>query len=380
LPVKSGLDHLSEDISRLRRASGVLAVTNHTAVSSKLTHLTEILNSKLGDAFKGAVSPEHGMYGQAREGEPTVDEVDILTRKPVYSWYTDKPGFKGEWFRGVDTVVYDIQDGGVRYHTHLFVLRSALEYCAAHGLRLVVLDRPNPIGGLKLGGNIPGRTSIVCAWRIPVRYALTVGELALLMRSEMGSKVELEVVPLEGWRREMWYDETGMLWLPLSPNTPTLTTSTLYPGTCLFEGTELSVGRGTTTPFEVVGAPWLDGVELAHRFNSLGLSNVKCRPIMFTPRYSKYANQRCGGVHIHVLEREEFDPILTALHLLHILVDNYGAERVFGEGWKHFDLLAGSDSLRKTISEGAQPEDIIDAWRKDLELYQERVEKHKLYA
>jgi len=379
LPVKSGLDRLSENVGVLRGASGVLAVTNHTAVTSKLTHLTEILHSKLGDAFRGAVSPEHGMYGQAREGEPTGDETDILTRKPVYSWYTDKPGFKEDWFQGVDTVVYDIQDGGVRYHTHLYVLRSTLEYCGAHGLRLIVLDRPNPIGGLTLEGNMPERTSIVCAWRIPIRYALTPGELALLMHSETGSKVELEVVQLEGWRREMWYDETGMVWLPLSPNTPTLTTSTLYPGTCLFEGTELSVGRGTTTPFEVVGAPWLDGVELARRFNSLGLSSVRCRPVIFTPRYSRYANQKCGGVHIHVLQRGEFDPILTALHLLNILVDVYGVERVFGDNWRHFDLLSGSESLRKMIIEGTQPESIVDTWRRDLELYRKRVEKHKLY-
>ena len=379
MPVKSGLDRLAEDVEALRRASGVLAVTNHTAVSSKLTHLTELLHSKLGPSFKGAVSPEHGMYGQAREGEPMVDDVDILTHKPVYSWYTDKPGFKEEWFRGVDTVVYDIQDGGVRYHTHLYVLRSTIEYCGSHGLRLVVLDRPNPIGGVRLGGNLPENTSIVCAWRIPVRYALTVGELALLMQSEMGSKVELEVVPLEGWRRGMWYDETGMVWLPLSPNTPTLTTSTIYPGTCLFEGTELSVGRGTTTPFEVIGAPWLDGVELARRFNSLGLSGVKCRPIIFTPRYSRYTDEKCGGVHIHVLRREDFDPLLTALHLLHILANVYGVERVFGERWKHFDLLAGTQSLRKMVYERTPPESIVDMWSRDLELFQKRAEKHKLY-
>jgi uncharacterized protein YbbC (DUF1343 family) len=377
--VKSGLDKLFSDIGVLGDPAGVLAVTNHTAVTRGLVHLNQVLASRLGERFRGAVAPEHGLFGQYREGEEVSDDVDVLTGKPVYSWYSGAKGFRDEWARGVDTIVYDIQDGGVRYHTHLAVLRSTLEFCGSHGIRLVVLDRPNPIRGDVLGGNIPETTSIVCAWRVPVRYGLTPGELASLMRSDLGLDVDLEVVRLDAWSRDMWYDQTGMMWIPLSPNTPTLTTSTVYPGTCLFEGTELSVGRGTTTPFEVVGSPWIDCVDAAARFNSLGLKGVKCRPTLFTPRHSKYANQLCRGLHLHVFDRDVFDPLLTSLYLLRVFLDMYGEHRVFGSNQEHFDLLMGTSTVRKSLVEGTDPGELLESLQKGLEAFLNRAKKHMLY-
>ncbi|MEM3795100.1 MAG: DUF1343 domain-containing protein [Thermoprotei archaeon] len=379
MSVKSGLDILLGNIGLLGDTRGVLAATNHTALSADLTHITAILTSKLGDRFKGAVSPEHGLYSEHREGEVVYSGVDPLTGKPVYSWYSEEPGFKDEWFNGVDTLLYDIQDGGVRYHTHLAVLRSAIEFCTRRGIRLIVLDRPNPIRGDVVEGNIPDSTSIVCAWRIPIRYALTVGELAQLIATEMGSNVDLHIIGLEGWRRNMWYDQTGMVWVPLSPNTPTLTTSILYPGTCLFEGTELSVGRGTTTPFELLGSPWLDCVDVAHRFNALKLDGVRCRPTVFSPNYSKYNGEKCRGIYLHVLDRDALSPIRATLHLMRIILDIHGEQMVFGGRWRHFDLLTGSDKIRRAMVEGADPNEVVDSWGDEITKYKSKLEKHKLY-
>ncbi len=204
--------------------------------------------------LKGVVVPEHGFYGSKKEGEIVLDEYDDDLGVKLLSWYGGFK-FKDEWFDGVNALIYDIQDGGVRYHTYLSTLKSSLEACAKNKVKMIVLDRPNPIRGDVIQGNMPERLSMVCPWQVPTRYGLTPGEFAIMLNHEANIGCELEVIKMSGWRRSMWFDETELPWVQLSPNTPTLTTSILYPGTCIFEGTTLSVGRGTTKPFEMVGSP-----------------------------------------------------------------------------------------------------------------------------
>jgi uncharacterized protein YbbC (DUF1343 family) len=360
-------------------SEGYMLATNHTAIDHDLNHVAEFMARRMGDKFRGIIAPEHGIHGAVKEGEAISDSVDPNTGVPVYSWYDKIPRIKDDWLEKVDTVVYDIQDGGVRFHTHLSMFKSIMKACSRRGIKLLVLDRPNPINGVSVQGNIPKEFSLVCAWRIPVRYGLTIGEFGSLLLEQSSIKCEFEVVKMSGWKREMWFDQTGLPWVPLSPNTPTLQTSTVYPGTCLFEGTALSVGRGTTKPFETIGSPWLSSREVRLAFNSKAVPGVKCRETSFVPWYSRFKEQLCKGIELHVTDRTLFDPLLAALILLQTILKIHGEQMVFNNMETWFDKLTGDASLRRAVVQGEDPSVIVSGWNDAIDKFRADTAQLLLY-
>jgi uncharacterized protein YbbC (DUF1343 family) len=285
---------------------------------------------------------------------------------------------------GLDVLVYDIQDVGARYYTFISTLLLAMKSAAEHGHDFIVLDRPNPIRGDCIEGNLlqPKFQSFVGVHPLPIRHGMTVGELARLFKAELDLDLRLEVVPMRGWTRSMWYDQTGLPWVPPSPNMPTLETATLYPGVCLIEGTNLSEGRGTTKPFEWIGAPWLKAEKWAETLNDLSIPGVRFRPIHFTPTFSKYANEGCHGVQIHIMDRETAKPTEIALHLISTALRDYPDRFEFRQsrGRSFFDLLAGTDTLRLALMGGESPIKIVQGWQADVDAFANRRNPYLLYV
>ena len=323
--------------------------------------------------MKAIFSPEHGFSGDVQAG------VLVPHKSRIYSLYGAHRAPTPEMLRGVDLLVYDIQDVGVRFYTYISTLYECMKAAAREGIPLIVLDRPNPIGGDRIEGPLldASLVSFVGAHPLPIRYGMTVGELARLFNQEGNLGCELRVVPMAGWTRSHWYDETGLVWIPPSPNMPTLTTATLYAGMCLLEGTNLSEGRGTTRPFELVGAPWLDATRLAAALNALELDGVHFRVQSFTPTFSKFKGQVCQGVQIHIVDRDRFDPIACALHLLRQTLDLHPEEFKFHD--QMFDLLAGQSGLRSDLLQGVEVEQTVASWLPGLEAFRERRSRHLLY-
>jgi uncharacterized protein YbbC (DUF1343 family) len=291
-------------------------------------------------------APEHGARGEAEAGERVASYTDTRTGKPVYSLYGDTKKPTPEMLDNIDMLIMDVQDIGCRYYTFLSTLRLCMEACAENGKAFAVFDRPNPIGGLQVEGNLvqEGFISFVGCAAIPTRHGLTLGELATMMNEEYTIGCELYVLPTENWRRGMYADETGLLWVNPSPNMPCLDAAVLYPGTCLFEGTNISEGRGTTKPFETAGAPWLDGVKLADSLNKQNLDGVLFRPVYFKPAFSKHAGVLCGGVQAHITDKKAVKPVQVGLCLLETIKEQSGEKF---EWLPFIDLLAGCDLLQK---------------------------------
>ncbi len=294
----------------------------------------------------------------AKEGEKFTDAVHRSTGIPVFSLYGQSKKPTDAMMEQVDVVVFDIQDIGARYYTYIYTMAYMMEACARTGKRMIVLDRPNPIGGEIVEGNLvnPDYTSFVGLYPIPNRYGMTVGELATLFNEEFHIQCELEVVPMEGWSRNSFHTETGLPWIPPSPNTTSLDMMLLYPGTCLVEGTNLSEGRGTTQPFEIIGAPFIDGEKLQDEVNALGLEGVRARALAFTPTYQKYNGELCEGIQLHITDRRKFRPVESVAQILAVIATMYDEELEFLEygNLRHpmFDLLAGNDALRQGLLNG----------------------------
>jgi uncharacterized protein YbbC (DUF1343 family) len=282
-------------------------------------------------------------------------------------------------------MVYDIQDVGARFYTYLYTMSLSMEACAGRGIPFVVLDRPNPINGRAVAGLIlePGFASFVGLYPIPIQYGMTVGELAILFNEVFGLGAELHVVEMAGWERGMYWEDTGLPWVSPSPNMPTVDTAVVYPGTCLVEGTNLSEGRGTTRPFEQLGAPWVDGGRLADRLNDLGLPGVRFRPVYFRPTASKHAGEVCQGVQFHVVDREPFLAVRTGLELLaavRALWPREFAWRIPGEGIYNFDRLAGTDRVRLALEAGIPVSEVVAGWTPSLEEFAGLRRRYLRYA
>jgi uncharacterized protein YbbC (DUF1343 family) len=371
--VRTGLEQLlarPHDVRGLRL--GLIA--NPTAVTPDLVHAAVHLKALRGARLVALFGPEHGLWANAQDLVEVGDARDPLTGLPVFSLYGARRVPTGEQLEGLDALVFDVQDVGSRYYTFIYTLLHALEACAAHGKRLLVLDRPNPLGGVVVEGNLldPDYLSFVGNHPLPVRHGLTVGELALLFRAERGLDVDLRVVRLRGWRRAMSFEETGLPWVLPSPNMPTVDTAFVYPGGCLIEGTNLSEGRGTTRPFELVGAPWLDPWKLAAAMERERLPGVSFRPVYFTPTFQKHAGRPCGGVQVHVTDRRRFRAFLCYL----LLVDHARRQRPAAFAWREppyeyetlklpIDILCGTDAVRRTLEAGRSPRTLAARWRSD---------------
>ena len=379
-----GLSVLFRERLGLIEGRSIGLITNQTGVGpqfrSNLTLFAEHPKVQLAVLF----SPEHGISGSARAGSHVPSAVDKGRHVPIYSLYGETRQPTPEMLAGIDTLVYDIQDVGSRFYTYISTLLRSMKAAAANNVNFIVLDRPNPIRGDRVEGNLlqPAFQSFVGETVIPIRHGMTVGELAQFFRAELdfGSS-QVEVVPMHGWQREMWYDQTGLPWVPPSPNMPTVETATLYPGTCLIEGTNLSEGRGTTKPFEWIGAPWINPEKWADTLNNLELPGAHFRPIHFTPTFSKYADQECHGVQVHVTDRDQFKPVDVALHLIATAQRDYPGQFEFlkNQGRYFFDLLAGTDALRLRLMKRESPTEIVQSWAADVDNFTDQRRPYLLY-
>ena len=360
-------------------------ITNHSGVDGALRSTADRLHGEAGTELVALFGPEHGIRGCADDGATVPTSRDAQTGVPAYSLYGARRQPGQAMLDGVEVMLFDIQDVGARFYTYLYTMSLSMRACAAAGLPFVVLDRPNPIGGKAVEGNLldPEFTSFVGLYPIPIRYGLTIGELALLFNRVFDLGADLRIVEMRGWRRGFYWEDTGLPWVPPSPNMPGVDTAVVYPGTCFFEGTNISEGRGTTRPFEQVGAPFIDGALLAGQLNSLDLPGVRFRPLYFRPAAGKYAGRTCQGVQVHVLERHSFEPVRTGLEALSMVRRLWPREFAWHlprRGIYNFDRLAGTDRIRRALAGGAPVSELLASWQSDLQAFDRRRRNVLLYG
>ncbi|HPC95861.1 MAG TPA: DUF1343 domain-containing protein [Sedimentisphaerales bacterium] len=351
--VHTGLDNVA-DYGSLFAGRRIGIIANHTAYDQRGRFIVDVFQDIDEVQVVALFSPEHGLYGVEEAGEPIDDRRDPKYGLPLHSLYgrTRKP--TPQMLEGIDVLVFDIQDVGVRFYTYISTMSLAMEAAAECGKRFIVLDRPNPIGGTKVEGPIlePSLASFVGLHAIPVRHGLTVGELARMIDGQGwlagGVHVDLSVVPMTGWNRAVWYDQTGQVFRKPSPNMPDLDTATVYPGLCLLEGTNVSEGRGTTMPFRQFGAPWIDGPKLAARLNGLNLPGLTFHATTFTPAASKHEGRLCSGVRIEVTDRDRLEPFWSGVCIVNEIARMAPDE--FEWRADHFDRLCGTAAIREAIA------------------------------
>lgn len=364
-------------------------VSNPASIDGRFRHVVDRLAGR-ADLTLGAIfGPQHGFRSDVQDNMiETPHGRDPRRDVPVYSLYSETREPTADMLKGLDALVVDLQDIGARIYTFIYTLANCLRACRRHGVPVVVCDRPNPIGGDDVEGARlrPGFESFVGQFPIPMRHGMTIGELARLFNEAFGLGADLEVVKMEGWSRRMYWDEGGVPWVMPSPNIPTLDSAIVYPGAVLFEGTMLSEGRGTTRPFELVGAPWIDAERFAAAMNELALPGVHCRPAVFEPTFQKHAKGACGGCQIHVLDREAFRPVLTGV----ALIDRFRRADPARFAWRQppyeyehdkmpFDILSGSDELRRQIERGMPLAEISESWREDENAFRTQRQPFLLY-
>ena len=383
--VALGADILFRDSLHLVRDRRVGLITNHTGVSwpgDSAVSTIDRLASAPGIELVALYSPEHGIRGRAEAGEAVASDVDAATGIPIHSLYGETRRPTPAMLEGVDLLLFDIQDIGTRYYTYVWTMALAMEAAGEAGIPFVVLDRPNPLGGRLIQGNVldPAYATFVGLYPVPMRHGLTAGELARLLVAEHGVDVELRVVPMDGWTRDLWYDDTGLPFIPPSPNMPSLASATHYPGTCLFEGTNLSVGRGTDRAFQQVGAPWLDADGIARALNGGPYPGVRVEAVTFTPESpgdGKFGGTPVAGLRFVVTDRERYDPVRVAVGALLAIHAAHPDSLAWREA--HFDRLAGTDRLRTLILRDAPLDEITGSWAQQRAPYAEAVKGIMLY-
>lgn len=385
----SGLDNIDELAERFR-GKRVGIVTNHSAYNSRGQYITDVI-ARMPEVRIGALfGPEHGIRGSAEAGEKVVSGNDPLSGIPIYSLYgkTRKP--TSEMLNEIDILVFDIQAIGARFYTYIYTMALAMEAAAEHQIPFVILDRPNPISGEMLDGNIldTAFASFVGLYPIPTVHGMTIGELGKMFNEEgwlkNGIKADLTVSRLTNWQRAHWFDETGLKFINPSPNIPDLDCASIYPGTCLIEGTNVSEGRGTATPFRLIGAPWISGPELSSFLRQRNLGGLEIRDTVFTPvsiagasTNPKHKDQRCGGIVIEVIDRDKLRPYTAGLEIVAAIHQLYSDSLQWRES--HFDRLCGTDKIRKAIISGQEPDQIAAAWQNELRTFEEMRSRYLIY-
>jgi len=387
-PVESGLEVLVRRQRSLLRGQRVALVAHQASIDSRYHHAIPLLHEMRGVRLRTLLAPEHGLWGAPQDHIWIDGTRDPATGLPVWSLYGARREPSDAMLEKLDAVVIDLQDVGSRYYTFIWTMALVMRACARRGVRVVVLDRPNPLGGAILEGNVadPTFASFVGLYPLAIRHGLTIGEIAGYLNEHHGIGCRLTVVPMRGWRRRMLWEDTDLPWVPPSPNMPTLDTALVYPGGCLIEGTNLSEGRGTTRPFEWIGAPYLDADRYAAALERERLPGVRFRPARFQPTFHKWAGKLCGGVQIHVTDAARFKPFLTGL--AEIAVARRLAPRGFA--WRRppyefekkrmpIDILCGTDTIRRAIEKGAPLPSIERAWQRDLERWKRLRARYLLY-
>ncbi|HXH40843.1 MAG TPA: DUF1343 domain-containing protein [Thermoanaerobaculia bacterium] len=388
--VQPGLERLLDD-PRPIAGKNIGLVTNQSAVTSDLRHVVDLLHRGRGWKLTTLFGPEHGIWGEAQDMAHVDHSTDPMTGLTVYSLYGESENDlapRRELLRNLDALVIDLQDIGSRYYTFIYTMALCMREAAKAGVQVIVLDRPNPIDGVHLEGNIREEefSSFVGMFPLPTRHGMTAGELAGYFNKTFALDCDLVVVPMRGWRRAMWWGDTGLPWVIPSPNMPTVYTAAVYPGMCLVEGTNLSEGRGTTHPFELFGAPWLDPFRLADRLNGAGLPGVRFRPHYFLPTFQKHAGKVCGGAELHVTNRGEFEPYRTGLWIVKVARDMNPEKFDWRRETYEFvsdrlaiDLLAGSARYRELVESGGNIDEWVAEWEEPLRAFANTREEFLLY-
>jgi uncharacterized protein YbbC (DUF1343 family) len=388
--VSTGIENLLRDRPSFAAGLRVGTVVHPASVLPDLQHTADALAGEKWLKLVSLFGPQHGARGEKQDNMVESEFYrDPDTGLPVHSLYGATRRPTEEMLADIDVLVYDLQDVGTRVYTFINTMAYCMEACAQYGKRMLVLDRPNPINGFQVEGNRLQTefSSFVGLYPIPMRHGMTVGELAMFFNSEFGIGCDLAVAPMEGWERAMWHDQTGLPWVQPSPNIPTLSSATVYPGMVLLEGTKMSEGRGTTRPFEFIGAPYIKARSYAEYLNSLGLAGVYFRPAYFEPVFQKWAGVMCGGVQVHVTDRNVFEPYLTGISVI------AAARKLYPDSfaWRKppyeyecekmpIDLLCGSHEIPQLIESGVEPEAICQAWAGDVRNFLGRREAYLLYS
>jgi uncharacterized protein YbbC (DUF1343 family) len=377
MAVVLGIDQLIASGRLAGRRVGLVA--NPASVGAGFRHTADRLLAAPGVTLAALFGPQHGFHADVQDNMiESPHGRDPARGIPVYSLYSDTREPTPEMLAGLDVLVIDLQDVGTRVYTFVYTMANCLRAARRAGLPVIVCDRPNPIGGAAVQGPVlePGFESFVGQFPIPLRHGLTIGELARLFNDHFGLGADLDIVAMQGWSREQYFDETGLPWVMPSPNMPTLDTAIVYPGAVLFEGTLVSEGRGTTRPFEIVGAPWVRAERLAARLEAYDLPGVHFRPVWFEPTFHKHAGQTCGGCQVHVTDRRAFDPVAAAVALMREI----RAEDPSRFAWRQppyeyetekmpIDILSGSSTLRLQIEAGADLDTMRASWQPGLEAF-----------
>jgi uncharacterized protein YbbC (DUF1343 family) len=385
----TGLDRLFDESLQPYRGMRAGLIANPASVDRHYVHAVDRFAASRDIRLAAVFGPQHGARADQQDNMiETRDERDPRLGIPVYSLYSERRKPTGQMIENLDVVFCDLFDVGVRAYTFLWTMALAMQACAEHGRRFVVLDRPNPIGGIDIEGNVLDAdfASFIGLYPVPMRHGLTAGEMAALLNGEFGIGATLDVIEVRGWTREHWLDRTGLPWIMPSPNMATLDTAAVYPGSVLVEGTNLSEGRGTTHPFEILGAPFIDAYRFAGRLNESKLPAVRFRPVWFKPVFDKWQGQLCGGAQIHVLDRGSFRPYLTGLTVLAAAIELYPKQFA----WRQppfeyeyqkmpFDILAGSGRIRAELEKRTDPADIERGWQPGLEKFRESRRKYLRY-
>jgi uncharacterized protein YbbC (DUF1343 family) len=391
MAVQTGLARLLAEGSALLAGRRVGLLCNPTSVDVELRHAVDLLAARADLELTALFGPEHGVRGDAQYMVEVGDERDARTGLPVFSLYGSTEASlapTAAMLDAIDVLVYDVQDIGTRYYTFVWTMVLAMRACAKAGKAFVVLDRPNPIGGVHLEGPgiDPGYESFVGLVSCPNRHGMTAGEIARWRHAVEKLDVDLYVVSMRGWTRDLWYEHTGLPWVLPSPNMPTVDTALVYPGMCLVEGTELSEARGTTKPFELSGAPWLDGHRLARDMAAMNLPGAALRPVVYTPTFHKHAMKPCGGIQIHVTNHDTFRPYRTGIAFLKACHDQAPEQFKWREKAYEFvdaipaiDLLCGTDAIRKGIDAGASLDDMAARWPRHEGAFAEERQEFLLY-
>lgn len=386
--MKTGLSELLERGFQRYRGQKVALLCNHTSVGHDFRPSWLTLSQQTGFDLVKLFSPEHGLWGVAQDQELVTSDRDLLTGCEVISLYGLKLAPTHGDIRGVERIIFDIQDIGVRYYTFIYTMLLTMKVCGEGGVAMTICDRPNPLGGLKREGNVLSMefASFVGMYPLPVVHGMTVGELAGYINDRFNFRCDFEVLRCNGWQRRQLFDETDLPWIAPSPNIPTLSTAIVYPGGCLFEATNISEGRGTTMPFEIVGAPWIDPMRWIRVLELLALPGVAFRPLWFKPWTNKYAGQVCGGLQIHILDRERYSSYFTGLCLISTARELFSDFRFreppyeFEMEKKPFDILTGTDQIRNAIESGtSHVSRLSEEWRSELDQFEHDIKDYLLY-
>lgn len=390
LIVTTGIDRIEKRWPAKFRSANIGLLVHPASVTSNFSHSADTCFRSKKFKVSALFGPQHGIRGETQDNMVEWESFsDKTTGIPVYSLYgrTRKPTQK--MLNGIDIMVIDLQDVGARYYTFIWTMALVMEACQAQNKAVVILDRPNPINGKAIEGPVLNRkySSFVGLQSLPIRHGMTPGEIGLYLKDVYYPKLDLEIIPMQGWKREMWFDNTGLPWVLPSPNMPTLDTAAVYPGMCLLEGTNLSEGRGTTRPFEIFGAPFIKSDLLTARLKELKLPGAIFRPLHFLPTFQKHAGKLCGGAQIHVTDRERFKPFKTAAAILKTVHDLYPIKfrwnappYEYEKNLLPIDILAGTDRFRNDIERSVPLVEMEEWWNSELRYFDKKTrQKYLLY-